>query len=269
MTGRGDQGSGIGDRNLGMGKIRNLCVSVPLWFVAGAVAGMMLVPGVAHAKDDKKADDRKADKKAAPAPPSDNYDELFLKYLAEARATSQTPPSPDSLWMAGLSGDLRARRVNDLVTIRVVELVTAQGSADSSLEKNSDASAAVTGLFGAESKFPGWLDPTSLAALYANTDFKGSGSTARSGSLSAALTARVVEVLPNGDLGLEGVREIDINGDRQIIVLTGVVRTADVGPGNVVPSTAIGQMRIRYFGRGLIKDNLQPGWLVRVLNKIF
>ena len=241
---------------------------MPLWFVAVAVAGMMLVPGVAIAKDDKKA--AKDDKKAEAPKPSDNYDELFLKYLAEARATaSQTPPSPDSLWMAGLSGDLRARRVNDLVTIRVVELVTAQGSADSSLEKDSNAAAAVTGLFGAESKFPGWLDPTSLAALSANTDFKGSGSTARSGSLSAALTARVVEVLPNGDLGLEGVREIDINGDRQIIVLTGVVRTADVGPGNVVPSTAIGQMRIRYFGRGLIKDNLQPGWLVRMLNKIF
>jgi flagellar basal body L-ring protein FlgH len=47
------------------------------------------------------------------------------------------------------------------------------------------------------------------------------------------------------------------------------VRPFDIGPGNVVPSTAIGQMRIRYFGRGLIKDNLQPGWLVRALNKIF
>jgi flagellar L-ring protein precursor FlgH len=83
------------------------------------------------------------------------------------------------------------------------------------------------------------------------------------------MTARVTEVLPNGDLVLEGVREIDINGDRQMIVLTGVVRQADIGPGNVVPSTAVGQMRIRYFGRGLIKDNLSPGWLVRVFNKIF
>ena len=83
------------------------------------------------------------------------------------------------------------------------------------------------------------------------------------------MTARVAEVLPNGDLGIEGVREIDINGDRQIIVVTGVVRAVDVMAGNVVPSTAIGQMRIRYFGRGLIKDNLNPGWLVRVLNKIF
>jgi len=76
-------------------------------------------------------------------------------------------------------------------------------------------------------------------------------------------------VLPNGDLVLEGVREIDIYGDRQVLVVTGIVRVADIGPGNVVASTAVGQMRIRYFGRGLIKDNLSPGWLVRVLNKIF
>ena len=200
--------------------------------------------------------------------PNDNYDELLHHYLESARHTS-VKPTTDSMWMAGLNDDLRARRLNDLVTVRVAELVTAQGSADAALDKNSSVGASVTNLFGLESKFPGWLDPSSLAAANANTGFEGSGSTARSGSLTASLTARVVEVLPNGDLALEGVREIDINGDRQIIVLTGVVRAADIGPGNVVPSTAIGQMRIRYFGRGLIKDNLQPGWLIRVLNKIF
>jgi flagellar L-ring protein FlgH len=235
-----------------------LCVSASLWFVRVAVVGMLFTSS-AFARQTEPI---------APPKPSE-YDELFLKYLAAARATAQAPQSPDSLWMAGLNGDLRARRVNDLVTVRVVELVTAQGSADSSLDKNSTASASVANLFGAESKFPGFLDPTSLAAAAASTDFKGGGSTTRTGSLTAALTARVVEVLPNGDLALEGVREIEINGDRQIIVLTGVARTADIGPGNVVPSTAIGQMRIRYFGRGLIKDNLQPGLLVRVLNKIF
>ena len=204
-----------------------------------------------------------------PAKASDNYDELFRRYLESARATAAAPATPDTLWMSGLSGDLRARRVNDLVTVRVVEFISAQGSADSSLDKSSSASASVTNLFGLESRFPGWLDPTSLASLGAATTFEGGGSTARNGSLTAVITARVADVLPNGDLALEGVREIDINGDRQIIVLTGVVRTSDIGPGNVVPSTAIGQMRIRYFGRGLIKDNLQPGWLVRVLNKIF
>jgi flagellar L-ring protein precursor FlgH len=200
--------------------------------------------------------------------PSDNYDELLHHYLESARQTTAQPAN-SSAWMSALNDDLRARRLNDLVTVRVAELVTAQGSADSALDKNSSLNASVTNLFGLESKFPGWLDPSSLAAANSSTQFEGSGSTARSGQLTAALTARVVEVLPNGDLGLEGVREIGINGDRQILVLTGVVRTADIGPGNVVPSTAVGQMRIRYFGRGLIKDNLQPGLLVRIMNKVF
>jgi flagellar L-ring protein precursor FlgH len=203
--------------------------------------------------------------KAAKA--DDSYDALFQQYLIAARSTPIT--GPDSLWMAGLFGDLRARRVNDLLTINVIESVSAQGSADSSLDKNSKASAAVPNFFGAETKAPSFLNPAQLAQLGASTSFKGGGSTARSGTLQAVLTARVAEVLPNGDLGIEGVREIDINGDRQIIVVTGVVRAVDVMAGNVVPSTAIGQMRIRYFGRGLIKDNLNPGWLVRVLNKIF
>ena len=68
---------------------------------------------------------------------------------------------------------------------------------------------------------------------------------------------------------VEGVREIDINGDRQIVVLTGVVRVVDIVPTNVVSSTAIGQLRIQYFGQGLMKDSLTPGWLLRMLNKVF
>ena len=90
-----------------------------------------------------------------------------------------------------------------------------------------------------------------------------------SGSLTAMITARVTQVLPNGDLVLEGIREVDINGDRRFIVLSGIVRPYDISPGNIVSSAAVGQMQIRYFGRGLIRDNLKPGWLVRFINKVF
>lgn len=204
-----------------------------------------------------------------PGKRSDNNDELLQQYLEAARAATPAQTAGDYTWMSGLLGDLRARRVNDLVTVQVIESISALGSADASLEKNSSASASLTSFFGLESKVPTWIDPSGLAALTAGTDFKGAGSTTRTAALSAVLTARVAEVLPNGDLAIEGVREIDINGDRQILVLTGIVRVADIGPGNVVPSTAVGQMQIRYFGRGLIKDNLTPGWLVRILNKIF
>lgn len=209
---------------------------------------------------------------ASPAAPAavatDNYDELFVRYLEAAR---QSPPTtgPNFGWMAGLNGDHRARNVNDLVTVQVIESIVGTGTADSTLDKKSSGTAAVTNLFGLESKFPSWLDPTSLVNTTSNTDFKGGGTTTRAGTLTAVMTARVTEVLPNGDLVLEGAREIDINGDRQIVVLTGVVRPSSITQGNVVPSPAIGQLRIRYFGRGLIKDNLQPGWLIRILNKVF
>jgi flagellar L-ring protein precursor FlgH len=217
------------------------------------------------AKDKDKDKDKKAKKEKAEKPPqpSDNYDELFFRYLKTARELPSTTAAPDSQWMTGLFSDLRARRVNDLVTIHVIENVAASGAADSKLAKDSTANVSVSNVFGYD------LPKTNLGTASAKTDFKGSGQTTRTGQLTAVMTARVVEVLPNGDLGLEGVREIEINGDRQIIVLTGVVRTADIGPANSVPSTAIGQMRIRYFGRGLMKDNLNPGWLVRILNKIF
>jgi len=201
-----------------------------------------------------------------PAPKKDDYEQVLERYLQSARAV---PSTPDTAWAAGLFADLRARRVNDLVTVRVVENINASGSADSALDKKSNASASVTKLFGAETRFPGWLDPTSLAALGANTGFTGSGTTNRAGSLSAVITARVVEVLPNNDLVLEGIREVDINGDRQFIVLTGIVRPYDIESGNVVSSRSVGQMQIRYYGQGLIKDNLKPGWIVRMLNKVF
>jgi flagellar L-ring protein precursor FlgH len=207
-----------------------------------------------------------ADKKPVPA---DNYDELLAKYLESARRQPVvTAPNPGS-WMNSLMSDPRARHVNDLITVRVVESISASGSADSAVTKAGSASAAVPSLFGLEKKLPALIDPTNLASVKHDTAFKGAGATNRASELTATITARVSEVLPNGDLVVEGVREIEINGDRQIVVLTGVARTADVGPGNVVLSTTLGQLQIKYFGRGLIKDSLAPGLLIRLLNKIF
>jgi flagellar L-ring protein precursor FlgH len=228
-----------------------------VWILALSLAA--LPAGLAAAQDNGKA--QKVEKIQA-----DNYDRVYERYLETARTT---PTTAQNAWMTNLFADHRARAVNDLVTVHVIENVVAAGSADSSLDKDSSADASTGRIFGIDPKFADWFDPTALARFSASTGFKGGGATTRSGALSAVMTARVTEVLPNGDLVLEGIREIDINGDRQMIVLTGVVRTADIGPGNVVPSTAVGQMRIRYFGRGLIKDNLTPGWLIRILNKIF
>jgi flagellar L-ring protein precursor FlgH len=232
-----------------------------------AVAALLALAPAASGAD--KAD--KADKKAASTPPaSDVYDVLFARYLESARRPPETPGSGPSIdWIAGLGLDRRARAVNDLVTIRVIESIEGAGTADAALDKNSSVSAGVGSLFGVTKKLPAIVDPSNLAGAQSDSAFKGSGATSRSGTLSATITARVMEVLPNGDLVLEGAREIEINGDRQMVVLTGVARPRDVSDANVVLSPAIGQLRIRYFGRGLMKDNLKPGWLIRILNKVF
>jgi flagellar L-ring protein precursor FlgH len=193
---------------------------------------------------------------------------LLRRALETARAGTETAV-PQSEWMSSLVNDLRARSVNDLLTIQVVETIQATGTADARLSKASDAGASVTKLFGLEKALPDVIDPTNLVGAASNSKFDGAGATTRSAQFAAIMTARVVQVLPNGDLVLEGARELDINGDRQVVVLTGLVRQADISPYNVVLSTSIAQLRIRYFGRGLMKDSLQPGWLTRILNKIF
>ena len=186
------------------------------------------------------------------------YEDLYERYLASARKTQTRP----QLWMADLASDPKARRLNDLVTVSVIENLSATGSADSNIDKSSSADVVI----------PGTKIADQLARLFpysSETAHKGSGATTRSTQLSATVTARVVEVLPNGDLVIEGVREVDINGDRSLVILTGVVRQFDVQSGNVVSSARIGQLQIRSLSQGLIKDSLTPGWLIRALNKVF
>jgi flagellar L-ring protein precursor FlgH len=205
------------------------------------------------------------DRGKADVTPPDSQDKALARYLEAARAM----PADPNAWMTGLTGDIRARRPNDLLTIRVEENIAATGTADASLAKSTSTGIGISTLFGLQNKIPSGFGLGDLATHQADSGFAGSGSTARASALSATLSARVAEVLPNGDLLVEGVREIEINGDRQIVVLTGVARVVDIGPGNVISSAALGQLRIRYFGRGLTKGSTTPGWLLRLLNKVF
>ena len=147
--------------------------------------------------------------------------------------------------------------------------MSGSGAADSAVAQGGSNVASLSNFFGLENQFPGSIDPTNLVNTLSQTDFEGGGATNRTGTLNATVTTRVSEVLPNGDLVLEGVREVVVNGDRQMVLLTGIVRPEDIGPSNVVLSPVIGQLRIQYFGEGLMKDSLEPGWITKILNKIF
>ncbi len=194
---------------------------------------------------------------AAAVANQNTYEEMYRRYLEAA----QTTPAPRGMWMSDLMMDLRARHVNDLVTIRIVESLSAAGAADANVTKNGKV----------DITFPSPIGKplNKIAPSEVDTKFAGAGGTTRTSTMTAILTARVTDVLPNGDLVVEGVRQIEVNADRQVVVLTGVVRQADLGLDNTASSASIGQLRIQCIGQGLVKDNMTPGWLIRALNKVF
>lgn len=173
----------------------------------------------------------------------------------------------------GWVADLRAARLGDLVTIRVVE--SASGSHDSStqVEKNSSGSMGLPSLFGLEADLDNRVttgfSTAELLAYAREHSFQGDGATSRQDSLVATIGARVVAVLPSGNLVVAGSREILVNRDRQVMTLAGVVRPVDVGPDNSVPSTAVTELSVQYGGHGNVSDAARDGWLNKYIDRVW
>lgn len=195
-------------------------------------------------------------------------------YIRAARAnqpplqTSQGSLYSDMGIDSDLFSDIKARRVNDIVTIRIQENTQAQSAADALTSRKSSTALAVPNLFGIENNNPS-IPGGKLVTANTDMQFKGDGSTNRSGSVEAFLSARVKEVLPNGDMVIEGVKEVKVNNERQMLRLFGVVRPRDVRPDNVVFSTAIANMLVQVDGKGILSDTITPGWLFRILTKVW
>jgi flagellar L-ring protein FlgH len=191
-------------------------------------------------------------------------------YLAEANAQAAATQTGDgSLWVGQGSNnmfrDFKARQVNDVVTIVVSETTQANSAADASNNKDSAITSSAGNLFGLEKKVKELS--TAVDAKGTNT-YKGSGSTTRATSLTTTLTARVKNVLPNGYLLIEGVREIRLNNENQTMYLTGVIRPEDISAKNLIASGAVAQMEVRLQGKGVVSQPLKPGWLYRILSGV-
>ncbi len=176
----------------------------------------------------------------------------------------------DSVWPAnnnrGMLADSRASRVGDIVTVVVQESVSSLNSQSSKANKSSNADNAITQ----------FLFPTavSLAGTHKGalpgTGFENSSSVASSGAISnkATLTSRaavlVTDVLPNGNLVLEGVRQVAMGGERQYMVLRGIVRPEDISSTNTVSSTSIANATLEVVSEGSLTDTQKKGWLTKL-----
>lgn len=170
-----------------------------------------------------------------------------------------------SLWSGAgsLFTHTRAGNIGDLVTVVIVEKTQASQGAQTTTGKDASTSAGPGGGFGLLQSVVPLLKAGQQDSLSAG------GTTTRGGSLSAKMTAQVVDVFPNGNLLIEGRQTIVVNGEEQEILLSGMVRPQDIGPDNVVMSTYIANARIAYRGTGSLGDKQEPGLLSRILNLFF
>jgi flagellar L-ring protein FlgH len=199
--------------------------------------------------------------------------ESLAAYIERMQPQGPDLPSrnPGSLWtdtgrLAFLTGDFKAGRVGDLITIVVVHDTAATNANSVATARTLAASSGITALAG-KLKTGGvqeLFSPNSSQAL------TGASTAATTSSLQTTLSGRVMAVLSSGLLVVEAERELTMNNEKQTVLLRGLVRSADVGPNNTVASNAIGNLELELKGKGVLSDGTRPpNVVVRTLLRIF
>ncbi len=207
---------------------------------------------------------------------------LMPSTSTSTKLTVPTLPPPKtlgSLWQeengrAYLYEDMRAMRVGDILTVKIVEKHKGSKSADTAAQRESTLTNSLAGSGVGYFGVPGFrLSDEARRGLgvdaSSNNKFTGKGATSREGTLTGTISVIVMEVLPNGDLRVEGRREVTVNSEKQLMTIAGIVRRVDVDTKNTVLSSAIADAKIEYAGLGVLDDVQRPGWLVRVLDWIY
>jgi len=189
-----------------------------------------------------------------------------------SRIQQQTPAVPSdtpvgSLWVNGgaltnMQTDYKASRLNDLVTIIVLQNTTAQATGNTSTQRDFNTQSGITGLAGRIST-GGVSD---LLTANSSTKLKGAGSTDASTVMKTNLTGQVIAVLTNGNMVVEAQRVVTINSQKEMMIVRGVLRPGDVSPANTALSTSLANLEIELKGKGVVSDaNRPPNPLVRAL----
>jgi flagellar L-ring protein precursor FlgH len=180
----------------------------------------------------------------------------------------------DDIWdrrdprYAYLFQDNRARRVGDLLTVVVSESTTANEREQRALDKNSQASG--TGSFSGSTASGGGAGRTgsmgfSLSDAF-RKQFSGNAQLTSDRTFTDRMAATVVDIMPNGNLVIEGYRSRVVSGEERVLRVSGVVRPADIGVGNAVPSASIANLKLSYLGRGPASRSLNQNVGGRVVN---
>jgi flagellar L-ring protein precursor FlgH len=184
-------------------------------------------------------------------------------------------PTGASLWsdnQAGFFEDNRARRVGDILVVKIDEQDQATRDDTTNLDRKGSNDFGVPSSMGLLTtlarKHPD-IDPASLVGTSSEQSFSGAGRIQRRGTLQATLPVRIRKVLPNSDLYVEGTKVVLIGNEEQHLYVSGIVRAADVSPDNSVLSSRIAEAEIEVTGRGDVSNQQRPGWASRWLSKLW
>lgn len=180
---------------------------------------------------------------------------------------------PSSLWRQGARSffkDQRARRVGDVLTIEVTIADQATLNNQTTRSRANSEDLGVDGLFGLQNQLdkvlPGDVDEGSLVDLDSGTSNSGKGNVSRTEDIQLNVAGVVTQVLPNGNLVIQGRQEVRVNFEVRELYVAGVVRPEDIGPTNTISHDQIAELRVAYGGRGLLTDVQQPRYGQQVLD---
>jgi len=202
------------------------------------------------------------------------------KYVEEMPSKEQDfPNNPGSLFTNGdnLFSDTKAMRVNDIVTVIIEERVSQSSQASKKLnEANTNAGgvfdATISGSASLDGKTLFNLGKTgiglNLPTMNSNRSFQGSGTQQRNESFQTTVSARIVKVLKNGNYFIVGRREVYLDGQKQIIEVSGVIRPEDIGADNTINSKYISDAKIAYKTEGDLKRYTEENWFSKFWSSI-
>lgn len=176
----------------------------------------------------------------------------------------------DSLWRgdrtSSLFIDARASRLGDLVTVLVDESSSTDRKAETNTKKESDNSLSLANFFGNTHFLAGPSGNKGRFDFSGNNEQKMNGNITRQDTVAARIPARVVKILENGLLVVEGRRAVVVNDETQTLAFSGVVRPEDIGPENTVRSTLVADAEITIVGKGILAEKQRPGILQRIFD---
>ncbi len=201
---------------------------------------------------------------------ADGYEPVSMP-MPEVQKPKQ---AANSLWRPGSDGffkDQRAAKVGDIITVKI----SAKDNAlmENEMEQNRDDntdSVGISSFFGYESYlgkiFPGAVDNDNLVNVSSNREISGDGKIDRKESIEVTFAAVVTQVLPNGNLVIEGTQEIRVSYEVRQLSMRGIIRRADISSDNTVDSSKIAELRVSYGGKGVITDVQQPRYGSQILD---